>query len=685
MAPATSQRAELARVFDSFVSQSGAIKDICNRAFCYSQLELHKHVIKDCDKALQLDPSRLQAYILKGHALSALGRKIDALSVWEQGYEHAQQQSADLKLLLELEELLTTIKQRPTMHSMKPMGRPNGNLTEICKNQDSLSPQDELCDNTSDKSLILLKSADNFDLRNELNSEDRESNKSDGQVNGSTDVIDKLSYNSESCNNLSDTSESRDKDKEKFVARISKTKSVSVDFQLSQGIAEVNEGKYAHAISIFDQLQCDTCDILKEDPAYPEALIGRGTAYAFKRELDAAMADFSKAIEFNPSAGEAWKRRGQARAALGGAIEDLTKALEFESNSADILHERGIANFKFKEFDAAVEDLSACVQLGRDNESAYTCLVGLALSSIGEYKKSEEAHLKSLQIDRNFLEAWEHLTQYETHFLAFYFQLCLKLLFNIILVVSFMNMRVLAVLSRFIKANKAQECLNQMLQIDGSSSGMLILFKHHRTLDIAKTVIKEKSYVYSKTDQIICLFKDGKLEEVIHANSVSDLYNVVGEDFWSSTWCNSTAFEGKQLEGTRITLGELGFDFAIRTPCTPARWEDYDAEMPMAWEALCNAYCGQNYGSTDFDVLENHLKSSFCKSISLFFRYNFMLLSRGSAVVGFVVMLGLLLAANMEFTGSIPQVTTSWKEYHDVASTFATTGSVVAALSFSND
>lgn len=37
-----------------------------NRAFCYSQLELHKHVIKDCDKALELDPALLQAYILKG-------------------------------------------------------------------------------------------------------------------------------------------------------------------------------------------------------------------------------------------------------------------------------------------------------------------------------------------------------------------------------------------------------------------------------------------------------------------------------------------------------------------------------------------------------------------------------------------------------------------------------------------
>lgn len=45
--------------------------------------------------------------------------------------------------------------------------------------------------------------------------------------------------------------------------------------------------------------------------------------------------------------------------------------------------------------------------------------------------------------------------------------------------------------------------------------GVLILFQYHRTLDIAKTVMKERSYVYSKTDQIIHLSKDGKLEKVI--------------------------------------------------------------------------------------------------------------------------------------------------------------------------
>ncbi|KAI5394165.1 hypothetical protein KIW84_061024 [Lathyrus oleraceus] len=101
--------------------------------------------------------------------------------------------------------------------------------------------------------------------------------------------------------------------------------------------------------------------------------------------------------------------------------------------TTNILHERGIVNFKFKEFNSAVEDLSACVQLDRDNKSAYTYL-GLALSSIGEYKKVEEAYLKSLQLDRSFLEAWGHLAQ-------FYQDLS--------------------------NPTKAFECLTEVLQIDG--------------------------------------------------------------------------------------------------------------------------------------------------------------------------------------------------------------------------
>uniref|UniRef100_A0A2P2MBY4 Uncharacterized protein MANES_12G112800 n=1 Tax=Rhizophora mucronata TaxID=61149 RepID=A0A2P2MBY4_RHIMU len=560
MASVISERVELAklcssrdwskaiRVLDSLLAQSSCcIQDICNRAFCYSQLELYKHVIKDCDRALKLDPTVLQAYILKGRAFLSLGKKEDALSMWEQGYEHALRQSADLRQLLELEELLRFAKQeRSAVHGNHAMDfnltvdisesgqHTNGKMGEFGENGNKLTSLSTLCSKSRDESEIPCKFRDNFETHNGISDKpgrksllplpisepfmngkscetymdpyilkdksklcsqvasdvciksgenfeirDGSSDKDgsnimpdnqtngilDSQMNGAHGALDKQnqdfgsytnsSNSSELSNKLDklsmafcasgDTSEIRSKssnrsDKHnessdepkrnrKFcVTRVPKTKSISVDFRLSSGIALVNEGKYTSAISIFDQ-------ILRDDPSYPEALIGRGTAYAFQREIEAAIADFSKAIQSNPSAGEAWKRRGQARAALGEsieAIEDLTKALEFEPESADILHERGIVNFKFRDFHAAIEDLSTCVKIDKDNKSAYTYL-GLVLSSIGEYKRAEEAHLKSIQIDRNFLEAWAHLIQ-------FYQELA--------------------------NSSKALECVQQVLQID---------------------------------------------------------------------------------------------------------------------------------------------------------------------------------------------------------------------------
>ncbi|GLT68821.1 hypothetical protein SLA2020_410190 [Shorea laevis] len=1109
MSSAVSERVELAkfcssrdwskaiRVLDSLLAQSCGIQDICNRAFCYSQLELHKHVIKDCDKALQLDPTLLQAYILKGRAFSALGRKEEALAVWEQGYQFALRQSTDLKQLLELEELLVVAKQSKQETSItsenyvtesrvslpasesKPHMNGKSNETSETQNQedclnlcsecekvseyhsnssdDSDTPQNGTSENVKGKSLMLLsesvhdttaktcipyknlselingskssndsedtskvhdKSGDKF-VTLRLGDETTMNKKPSSVINGANGILEKTSYESESCNNLSNESEqcstssmvsSNSSDtteicrksintsdthdvksnearrNNKFcLAKISKTKSISVDFRLSRGIAQVNEGNYSYAISIFDQ-------ILKEDPVYPEALIGRGTAYAFQRELEAAIADFTKAIESNPSAGEAWKRRGQARAALGESVEaikDLTKALEFEPNSADILHERGIVSFKFKDFHAAVEDLSECVKLDKDNKSAYTYL-GLALSSTGEYGRAEEAHLKSIQLDQHFVEAWAHLTQFYQDManskkaleclqqviqidgryskayhlrgllchgmgehrkaikdlsiglsieksnieclylrascyhaigeyreavkdydaaldveldsmekfvlqcLAFYQKeialytaskvnsdfcwfdidgdidplfkeywckrlhpknVCEKVYRQpplpeslkkgklrkqdyaitkqktaLLLAADSIGKKIqydcpgflpnrrqhrmagLAAIEIAQKVSKAWRSLQADWKYSNKSSksgkrlrrkerfsmasqnrggaccstsnsaetstssgiteerqsGRSMMSWHdvyslavkwrqisepcdpvvwvnklseefnsgfgshtpmilgqakvvryfpnyERTLVVAKTIMKDKPFVNNKDDEIIDLSKEEKSEKISNAKSCDDLYKLVGEDFWLATWCNSTAFEGKQLEGTRITLvkmGERGYDFAIRTPCTPSRWEAFDAEMAMAWEALCNAYCGETFGSTDFNVLEN-VREAILRMT--YYWYNFMPLSRGTAVVGFVVLLGLFLAANMEFSGNIPKgvqvdweailnfspnsfidsvkswlypslkMKTSWKDYPDVASTFATTGSVVAALSTYDD
>ncbi|XP_052195402.1 suppressor of RPS4-RLD 1 isoform X2 [Diospyros lotus] len=873
------------RVLDSLLSRSCSIQDICNRAFCYSQLELHKHVIKDCDRALQLDPTLLQAYILKGRAFSALGRKEDALLVWEQGYEYALCQSADLKQLLELEELLKDAKQKESnceSHAMElsesslqasKAGPSNASKSnDVCNNHNKFSCEFELQGDSSNASEIYTETNDRIYIQGESSNRvqkniDGEPNGTcNGQTNGTCNGQPNGIYNtlpngifsskpsqmhddhnesgdeSELCNDLSDTcskssvncSKSSDaseifnklsnnsdernelsqakKNKKFCVTRISKTKSISVDFRLSRGIAAVNEGKYAYAVSIFDQ-------ILNEDPTYPEALIGRGTAYAFQRELDAAIADFTGAIQLNPSAGEAWKRRGQARAALGEsvqAIADLTKALEFEPNSTDILHERGIINFKFKDFYAAIDDLSACVKFSKDNKSAFTYL-GLALSSIGEYRQAEEAHMKSIHLDPKFLEAWTHLTQYyqdlansqkafqcleqvlqiDGRFARAYYLRGLLLHgmgehrnaikdLSVVLSLESSNVECLYLRASCYHAigeyREAVKDYDAALDLELDSMEKFVLqclafyqkeialytaskissgfswfdidgdinplFKEYwckrqhpknvcekvyrqpplrdslkkgklRKQDLAMT--KQKTALIQAADSIgkkIHYRCPGFLpnrRQILNAESCSDLYRVIGEDFWLATWCNSTAFEGKRLEGTRITLvkmGDHGYDFAIRTPCTPSRWGDFDTEMAMAWEALCNAYCGESYGSTDFGTLEN-VREAILRMT--YYWYNFMPLSRGSAAVGFVVLLGLFLAANMEFIGSIPKglqvdweailnfepkpfvdsvkswlypdlkVTASWKDYPDVATTFETTGSIVAALSSYND
>lgn len=38
-------------------------------------------------------------------------------------------------------------------------------------------------------------------------------------------------------------------------------------------------------------------------------------------------------------------------------------------------------------------------------------LQGLSLSSLGEYQRAEDAHMKAIKLDQNFLEAWAHLAQ----------------------------------------------------------------------------------------------------------------------------------------------------------------------------------------------------------------------------------------------------------------------------------
>uniref|UniRef100_A0A0D9WUT7 Uncharacterized protein n=1 Tax=Leersia perrieri TaxID=77586 RepID=A0A0D9WUT7_9ORYZ len=890
------------RILDALLAASpSSIHDLCNRAFCYSQLELHKHVVKDCDRALELDPALLQAYVLKGKALSALGKREEALAVWEQGHEIAIRDTMDLKQLLELEELVSSLKICETIECEDRVVDASPCDTKVVISEDRVVDTSSTATAIADtKTVVCEENIGNSGVVSNggamLSNDDKvDGNKeSSGPTKDTTethhtpkktpkpDKKNKAKNRKEINGQTEDVSESINSgetvalDQTLFASKISKSsKSISLDFRLSRGIAQVNEGRYDQAISIFDQ-------ILRETPTYPEALIGRGTAYAFQRELDSAISDFTKAIQSNPSAGEAWKRRGQAR----------------------------IVNFKFKDYNAAVEDLSICVKRDKKNSSAHTYF-GLTLSALGEYKRAEEEHLLGIKYDENFLDSWAHLSQlyldigcpekmlnsidkalqidvsfgkaYHLRGILYHgmgrhrsaikdlsvalkhessnieclylraschhaigeYKAAIKDYDDVLdLELDSMDKFVLQCLAFYQKeialytASKANLEFSQFnidddvdplfkeywckrlhpknvaekvyrqppLRIslrNGRLNKQDFKFTKHQTtliqaadsigkkiqyncrgflpnqrqyrmaglaaIEIAQKVSKAWRFLRNPKNNAKLVRRRDKLntsqnrggycststlsgsptsspneDRVSSGISLSwhDVYNIavkwrqISEPCDPVVWINKLSEEfnagfgshtpmllgqakiiryypyyERVLEAAKNIMldlkGKTGFDFAIRTPCTPARWEEYDEEMTAAWEAICDAYCSDTNPTRDPDTLDA-VKAAILRMT--FYWYNFMPLSRGSAVVGYVVLLGLYLAANMDVTASIPQgVQVDWeailspdpdtfvdkikpwlypsvkpsrnvKDYADVSVAFSTTGSVLAAL-----
>ena len=120
---------------------------------------------------------------------------------------------------------------------------------------------------------------------------------------------------------------------------------------------------------------------------------------------------------------------------------------------------------------------------------------------------------------------------------------------------------------------------------------------------------------------------------------------------------------GGVLEGTRMTVQARppeGVEVSIRTPLTPDRWAAYDVEMTAAWADFCavatpHAASGGGAGgggtarapSPDDALLDAALRLAF-------YWFNFMPLTRGSAAVGWSMVMALLLSCGYEVSAAPP-------------------------------
>lgn len=193
--------------------------------------------------------------------------------VWEQGFKHAVCQSADLKQLMELEDLMRNAKQNgsiscqngvmessgTSLPSSKPVStkvsdasdnhvKSNGRITEAS----STTQQVEAHENGSS---LDIKRNSSFGSLSNTKHENRptETNGIHKKSLGKS-VLSNLSESSSRSIEFSDIcseplslseihneiSDEANRSKKFCVARISKNKSINVDFRLSRGIAQVN-------------------------------------------------------------------------------------------------------------------------------------------------------------------------------------------------------------------------------------------------------------------------------------------------------------------------------------------------------------------------------------------------------------------------------------------------------------
>ena len=177
------------------------------------------------------------------------------------------------------------------------------------------------------------------------------------------------------------------------------------DQAVALGFLQVNTGHLKEGVAVFNQ-------ILEAHPKLVTAYLGRGTAYALGQQLPAAVKDFSKAISIDPACGDAWKRRGQSRAAMGQdveALQDLSQAMRL-LNDFECHHQRGIVHHKMHDYKTALIDFKNAIKLNGNSAVSWN-YYGLCENAIGQTEKAIKAYSKAISLDPSFKEGWTNMAQ----------------------------------------------------------------------------------------------------------------------------------------------------------------------------------------------------------------------------------------------------------------------------------
>ncbi|KAJ6246391.1 suppressor of rps4-rld 1 [Anaeramoeba flamelloides] len=160
---------------------------------------------------------------------------------------------------------------------------------------------------------------------------------------------------------------------------------------------------------------------------------------------------------------------------------------------------------------------------------------------------------------------------------------------------------------------------------------------------------------YAYFDKAFSIFKELFMKEnpelkkqISKSSTLFELYSLKKGDFYVVTPCQKITNKNETMDGTRLTIQfkyPEGLEFSIRTPGTPPRLIEYSRELSSLWESL---HALAKKGKDENDRWVESEKILDCIIKITFYWYNFMPLSRGTAAIGYIGLISMLLAFNFE-------------------------------------
>ncbi len=172
-------------------------------------------------------------------------------------------------------------------------------------------------------------------------------------------------------------------------------------FYYNRGYKKSNLGDFQGAIA-------DYSKAIEINPSFEDALYNRADSKYKLEDYLGAISDLSKLIEINPSDDQAYNNRGNAKESLedySGAIADYTKAIEINPNYAEAYSNRGIVKKNLGNFEEAIADYTKAIDINPNYAEAYYNS-GLSKCELGDFEGEISDYTKAIEIDPIYIDAY---------------------------------------------------------------------------------------------------------------------------------------------------------------------------------------------------------------------------------------------------------------------------------------